>query len=205
MPDPISWSAAAPYLMMFLALGYLFGSVPTGLLLARLAGKGDIRKIGSGNIGATNVLRTGSKKLAVGTLLGDALKGIVPVLIGMNYGGPDGAVCAGLGAFLGHLFPIWLGFKGGKGIATYIGIALAFVPWAALAFALVWLSSAFITRYSSLSALIATLVTPAVMYWLGYVQYAQLFVLLTLLAWIMHHENIKRLLSGTEGKIGQKG
>ena len=186
-------------------IGYLVGGIPFGLVITRIAGLGDIRAIGSGNIGATDVLRTGSKKLAVGTLLGDALKGIVPGLIGMNYGGPDGAVCAGLGAFLGHLFPIWLGFKGGKGIATYIGIALAFVPWAALAFALVWLSSAFITRYSSLSALIATLVTPAVMYWLGYVQYAQLFVLLTLLAWIMHHENIKRLLSGTEGKIGQKG
>jgi glycerol-3-phosphate acyltransferase PlsY len=205
MPDPISWSVAGPWLALFLAIGYFFGSIPTGLILAKLAGKGDIRKIGSGNIGATNVLRTGDKKLAAATLIGDALKGIIPVLIAQRFGSPDAAVCAGLGAFLGHLFPIWLKFKGGKGIATYLGLCLAFVPLLALVFAVVWLACAFLTKYSSLSALIATLAVPVTAYLLGHVQVAQLFALLTLLAWFMHRANISRLLVGTESRIGSKG
>lgn len=202
MPDPISWAAAAPWLIAFLLLGYAFGSIPSGLLLTRFAGKGDIRNVGSGNIGATNVLRTGDKKLAAATLLLDALKGVIPVLIAQRYGGPDAAVCAGLGAFLGHLFPVWLGFKGGKGIATYIGLSFAFAWQAGLAFAIVWLSIAYLSRMSSLAALIATLVVPLVLWFTGHVQQAELFALLTVLAWIAHRANIQRILSGTESRIG---
>ncbi|MEN0088065.1 MAG: glycerol-3-phosphate 1-O-acyltransferase PlsY [Pseudomonadota bacterium] len=202
MPDPISWAAAAPWLIGFLLLGYAFGSIPSGLLLTRFAGKGDIRDVGSGNIGATNVLRTGDKKLAAATLLMDALKGVIPVLIAQTYGGPDAAVCAGLGAFLGHLFPVWLGFKGGKGIATYIGLCFAFAWQAALAFALVWLAIAFLSRMSSLAALIATLVVPMVLFVTGHVQQAELFLVLTILAWIAHRANIQRILAGTESRIG---
>ena len=205
MPDVISWTHEGPYLLAFFVFGYVCGTLPTGLILARIAGKGDIRAIGSGNIGATNVLRTGSKWLAALTLLGDAIKGTIAVLVAQRFGGPDAAVCAGLGAFLGHLFPVWLGFKGGKGIATYFGLALALVPLAALAFTVLWLGCAFVTRYSSLSALIATLVTPVVMYMLGSVQQAELFALLTVLAWLMHRQNIGRLLTGTESRIGKKG
>ncbi|MEO0635773.1 MAG: glycerol-3-phosphate 1-O-acyltransferase PlsY [Pseudomonadota bacterium] len=204
MPDPISWAAAAPWLIGFLLLGYLFGSVPSGLLLTRLAGKGDIRSVGSGNIGATNVLRTGSKKLAAATLLFDALKGMIPVIIAQTYGGPDAAVCAGLGAFLGHLFPVWLGFKGGKGIATYVGLCFAFAWEAGLTFAIVWLAVAFVSRMSSLAALLATLAVPIMLWMTGHIQEAELFALLTVLAWIAHRSNIGRILSGTESRIGSQ-
>ncbi|MEO0497208.1 MAG: glycerol-3-phosphate 1-O-acyltransferase PlsY [Pseudomonadota bacterium] len=202
MPDPISWAAAAPWLVAFLALGYAFGSIPSGLLLTRLAGKGDIRKVGSGNIGATNVLRTGDKKLAAATLLFDALKGIIPVWIAQTYGGPDAAVSAGLGAFLGHLFPVWLRFKGGKGIATYVGLCFAFAWEAGLTFALVWLCVALLARMSSLAALAATLCVPVVLWFTGHVQEAELFALLTVLAWIAHRANIGRIVNGTESRIG---
>lgn len=204
MPDPISWGAALPSYITWLLVGYLLGSIPFGLVLTRLTGKGDIRKIGSGNIGATNVLRTGDEKLAAATLLLDAFKGTIVVLIAFRMAGPDAAVCAGLGAFLGHLFPIWLKFKGGKGVATYLGLLLAFSWPTLIAAALIWLACAFITRYSSLSALIATLTTPFVLRFMELYQYSELFAVLTLLCWIKHHENIRRLLTGKESKIGQK-
>ena len=205
MPDPISWSVELPYYLMWLFFGYLLGSIPFGLIITRLSGQGDIRSIGSGNIGATNVLRTGNKKLAALTLAFDILKGTAAVLIASYFMGRDPSVCAGLGAFLGHLFPIWLKFKGGKGVATYIGI-LAGLFWPAfIAFALIWLVVAAITRYSSLAALVATLATPFVLRGFEAFQFSELFALLTLLAWLKHHANIRRLLSGSESRIGAKG
>src|SRR5438270_1873637 len=186
-----------------LAFGYLCGSIPFGLILTRLAGTADIRSIGSGNIGATNVLRTGSKALAAGTLLGDALKGTAAVLVVQHFGDRDLALLAAAGAFLGHLFPVWLGFKGGKGVATYIGLLLA-VAWpVALAFCLIWVGVAALTRYSSLAALIASAATPVLLWGFGMMTEAALFALLTLLTWIVHRGNIARLVQGTEGKIGK--
>ena len=185
-------------------IGYLLGSIPFGLILTRIAGTKDLRSIGSGNIGATNVLRTGRKGLAAATLLLDALKGTVAVVIAGYLAGPHAAMLAGLGAFLGHLFPVWLGFKGGKGVAVYIGVLLGLFWPGALFFCLIWLATAFTSRYSSLSALVASLVTPILLWWLGHVELAALCVLLTLLLFFMHRENIKRLLSGTESRIGQK-
>jgi len=204
LPDPISWSIAAPYLIGALLFGYLLGSIPFGLIFTRLAGMGDVRAIGSGNIGATNVLRTGNKKVAAATLIGDMLKGTLAVLIAWRFG-PDQAVMAGLGAFLGHCFPVWLKFKGGKGVATYIGILLGFSLKTVGVFAAVWLATAAITRYSSLSALLATIATPIALYIFGHVQWAELFALLTLITFWRHRENIARLLKGEEGKIGKKG
>jgi glycerol-3-phosphate acyltransferase PlsY len=187
-----------------LVFGYLCGSIPFGLLLTRWAGTQDLRAIGSGNIGATNVLRTGRKGLAAATLLGDMLKGTVAVLIAAHVFGRDVAICAGFGAFIGHLFPVWLGFRGGKGVATYIGLLLGFKVWSALlAFCVIWAAIAALTRYSSLAALVAAAATPAVLWWNGNVQQAQLFLLLSILLWIMHRANIARLLSGTESKIGR--
>jgi acyl phosphate:glycerol-3-phosphate acyltransferase len=185
-------------------LGYLLGSIPFGLILTRFAGTQDLRSIGSGSIGTTNVLRTGRKDLAAATLIGDMLKGTIAVILSGYFGGPDAAMLAGLGAFLGHLFPVWLGFKGGKGVAVYIGILLGLFWPAALLFCLIWLAVAILTRYSSLSALIASLVTPILLWWLGHLALAALFAVLTLLVFYAHRENIKRLLAGNEGKIGQK-
>jgi glycerol-3-phosphate acyltransferase PlsY len=187
-----------------LAFGYLLGSIPFGVILTRLTGAGDLRAIGSGNIGATNVLRTGRKGLAAATLLGDMLKGTAAVLLAGTFGGVA-ALAAGLGAFLGHLFPVWLGFKGGKGVATYLGILLGLFWPAALAFAAVWLAVAYLTRFSSLAALVASLATPAVLLALGQRPAAALFALLTVLVFVMHRANIGRLVAGTEGRIGQKG
>ena len=187
-----------------LVFGYLCGSIPFGILLTRVAGAPDLRTVGSGNIGATNVLRTGRKGLAAATLLGDMLKGTVAVVVGLYYG-ESLAIAAALGAFLGHLFPVWLKFKGGKGVATYIGLLLGFGAWLALlAFCSVWLVIAAVTRYSSLAALLASAVTPAVLWWTGEGQRAELFLALTVLLWIMHRANIARLLNGTESKIGRK-
>ena len=201
MPDPINWSLALPYYLAAIAGGYLLGSIPSGLILTRLAGHGDVRNIGSGNIGATNVLRTGSKALATLTLIADILKGTIAVRLGFLWG-PDIAVMAGLGAFLGHLFPVWLRFRGGKGVATYIGV-LAGLYWpAALIFGAVWLATAALTRYSSLSALIASLATPGVLAWFGQWQAMELFILLTLLVYVRHAGNIKRLAKGEESRIG---
>jgi glycerol-3-phosphate acyltransferase PlsY len=186
------------------ALGYFLGSVPFGLVLTKLAGTQDIRTIGSGNIGATNVLRTGNKGLAAATLLLDALKGTIAVIIAGSVGGPVPAMIAGLFAFLGHLFPVWLGFKGGKGVAVYIGVMLGLYWPAAVVFCLAWLACAFSSRYSSFSALTASAITPIFLWWAKAPQLAVLATVLTLLLWFMHRENIKRLLNGTEGKIGAK-
>src|SRR5262249_14853138 len=151
---------------------------------------------------ATNVLRTGRRGLAAATLAGDMLKGTIAVLAAKHYGGQDLAVLAALGAFLGPLFPVWLGFKGGKGVGTFIGLLLALAWPAAIAFCLIWLAVAALTRYSSLAALVASAATPAFLWYNGYLQEAQLFLLLTVLLWIMHRGNIARLLNRTEGKIG---
>lgn len=214
-------------LALVCATGYLLGSIPFGLLLTRIAGLGDIRKVGSGNIGATNVLRTGNKGLAAATLILDALKGTLAVLLavpiyanfvastlespvaGLNLAPivpvPSWALAsAGLGAFLGHIFPIWLGFKGGKGVATYIGVLIGVAWKLALLFCGIWLAVAFATRYSSLSALVASVVVPVVAFALGAREIALLGgVLSALLIW-KHHANISRLMAGTEPKIGAK-
>ena len=190
--------------LLALAIGYLFGSIPFGMILTRMAGTQDLRSIGSGNIGATNVLRTGRKGLAAATLLGDMLKGTAAVVLLLLLSGPGAAMAAALGAFLGHLFPVWLKFRGGKGVATYIGVLLGLFWPAALAFCAIWLLVAFTTRYSSLSALIASLATPLLLWWLGHPQFAVLFTILTLLLWFTHRENIRRLVAGSEGKIGAK-
>lgn len=216
MPDPISWAHSWPYLAGALLFGYLCGSIPFGLLLTRWAGLGDVRSIGSGNIGATNVLRTGRKGLAAATLLLDALKGTVAVLVASRFG-PDPAILAGAGAFLGHLYPVWLKFRGGKGVATYLGVVGALAFGGALVFAAVWLLTAAITRYSSLSALIAMIAVPlAILYQFpGFLfpettafppaQVAQMVGAMSLVSWFKHRQNIGRLLSGKESKIGRKG
>jgi acyl phosphate:glycerol-3-phosphate acyltransferase len=193
--SPVTYAAAFVF-------GYLCGSIPFGIVLTRLAGTQDLRSVGSGNIGATNVLRTGRKGLAAATLLGDMLKGTVAVLIAAHFFGRDAAMLAALGAFLGHLFPLWLKFKGGKGVATYIGLLLGLKCWLALAaFAVIWIAVAALTRYSSLAALLATVATPAILWWNHNIREAELFVVLTALTWFMHRANIARLLNGTEGKI----
>jgi glycerol-3-phosphate acyltransferase PlsY len=188
----------------FLLVGYLLGSIPFGLILTRAAGLGDVRKIGSGNIGATNVLRTGNKKLAAATLLLDALKGTLAAVLGTYVLGADAGIAAGFGAFLGHLFPVWLGFKGGKGIATYIGVLLGLAAPVVLVFAACWLIVAKLTRYSSLSALIATVIVPIVLLVAGYGRIGLLFVLMSVITWFKHRANIQRLMAGTESRIGQK-
>jgi acyl phosphate:glycerol-3-phosphate acyltransferase len=197
MQSPVLQYAAA------LIFGYLCGSIPFGVLLTRIVGAPDLRSVGSGNIGATNVLRTGRKALAAATLLGDMLKGTVAVgAIGFAFD-RDAALYAALGAFLGHLFPIWLGFKGGKGVATYIGLLLGLALWLALAaFCLIWIAIAAATRYSSLAALVASAATPLVLWWNGNVAEAKLFLLLSAMLWLMHRANIARLISGSEGQIG---
>ncbi len=192
------------FLVVAFLLGYLLGSIPFGLILTRLAGTEDLRSIGSGSIGATNVLRTGSKALAVGTLLGDALKGTLAVVIAGYCGGPNAAMLAAFGAFLGHLYPVWLKFRGGKGVATYIGVLIGLFWPAAVIFCLMWLATAFTTRYSSLSALIAAFVTPLFLWWFGLPALASLFVIMTMLLFYAHRANIKRLQAGTESKIGEK-
>jgi glycerol-3-phosphate acyltransferase PlsY len=199
MPLPIE--TALPYAAA-LVIGYLLGAIPFGLILTRCAGTPDIRSIGSGNIGATNVLRTGSKALAACTLIGDALKGTAAVLAARYAFGPDAAFAAAGGALIGHIFPVWLSFKGGKGVATYIGILIGLAWPAALAFCLVWLAVAALTRYSSLAGLVAGAIVPPVLWLLDDQRTAAVFVLLTAVLWIMHRANIARLLAGTESKIG---
>jgi glycerol-3-phosphate acyltransferase PlsY len=184
-------------------LGYALGSVPFGLLLTRAAGLGDVRSIGSGNIGATNVLRTGNKKLAAATLLLDMLKGTAAVLLGA-LAGPVFAMLAGFGAFIGHLYPVWLNFKGGKGVATYLGVLLGLAWQGALIFAAVWIGMATVFRYSSLSALVAAAIIPLALYLFGLGQLAILFSLMSIIVIIKHRANIERLLAGTESKIGAK-
>jgi len=187
-----------------LLIGYLLGSIPFGLILTRLAGTADLRAIGSGNIGATNVLRTGHKGLAAATLVCDVLKGTVAVILCGYYGGPDAAMLAALGAFLGHLFPVWLNFRGGKGVAVYIGVLIGLFWPAAVVFCVLWAATALTSRYSSLSALVASFVTPIFLWWFGHLALAALFAVLTLLLFYMHRENIARLQAGKEGRIGEK-
>lgn len=214
-------------LLAALTLGYLLGSIPFGLLLTKAAGLGDIRNVGSGNIGATNVLRTGNKGLAAATLILDALKGTAAVLIArwlaldvwMLFGSPPVSTesytvamsamqqipaAAALGAFIGHVYPVWLGFKGGKGVATYIGVLLGLALPAGIAFCAIWLLVAVVTKYSSLSALVASVATPFVVWALGAPQLALMLVPLTLLLLYKHSANISRLLKGEEPKIGAK-
>ncbi len=196
--------SANAFLPVAFVIGYLLGSIPFGLILTRLAGTQDLRSIGSGNIGATNVLRTGHKGLAAATLICDMLKGTAAVLIANYFGGFNAAMLAALGAFLGHLFPVWLNFKGGKGVAVYIGVLIGMFPPAALVFCVLWIATATTTRYSSLSALVASFVTPLFLWWFGHPALASLFAVLTMLLFYMHRENIKRLQAGTEGRIGEK-
>ncbi len=186
-----------------LVFGYLLGSIPFGLIFTRIAGTQDLRSIGSGNIGATNVLRTGHKGLAAATLLADALKGTAAVIVA-SYLSQYAAILAGLGAFLGHLYPVWLKGKGGKGVATYLGCLLGLAWPGALIFAVVWLGTAFITRYSSLAALVASVATAAGLFLVGRSQAGELFVALTILLWFRHWPNIQKLMDGTESKIGEK-
>jgi len=194
----------SPQDLFALVVGYLFGSVPFGLILTRLAGLGDVRAIGSGNIGATNVLRTGRKDLAATTLALDALKATLAVAFAQTAFGPSTGLSAAAGAFLGHLFPIWLGFRGGKGVATFLGGMLGVFWPGAIAFAITWLLVAYVTRYSSMAALAASLVAPlAALVW-GRSDVAIVFFVLALLLWLRHAENVRRLIKGAETKIGAK-
>lgn len=192
-----------------LVLGYLCGSVPFGIIVTRLAEAGDIRKVGSGNIGATNVLRTGRKGLAAATLLGDALKGTLAVVLARFLfpvtGLLDIGIAAALGAFIGHIYPVWLGFRGGKGVATFIGCLIGLNIWVALVFAATWLAIAYFTRYSSLAALVASVTSPVMFLILGQGSATILILAMVLFLWWKHRDNIKRLRAGTEGKIGEKG
>ena len=201
MIHPIDWAHAWPYLACALALGYAVGAVPFGLLLTRLAGLGDVREIGSGNIGATNVLRTGSRPLAAATLLLDAGKGTAAVLLAARWG-PDITIVAALGAFLGHLFPVWTGFRGGKGVATALGIMLALAWPAGLLACGIWLTVAAALRYSSLAALAALALAPVFMWQFGDPQRMEFTVLMAIAVWLRHAANIRRLLAGTEPRIG---
>ncbi len=224
MPDPISWSYAWPYFAAAFAGGYLLGSLPFGLLLTRAAGLGDIRKMGSGNIGATNVLRTGRKDLALATLILDGGKGAAAVGLASWIGGSEIALIAGFAAVLGHLFPVWLGFKGGKGMATTLGTLLALTFWVGALSCLTWLLVAFTFRYSSLAALVSVAMAPVYAWILpwgfslgevfepgfgallfrGDLQLVQITAALAVLVWIRHRANIARLLTGNEPRIGEK-
>ena len=192
-----------PMTIGVLVLAYLLGSIPFGLVLSRMAGLGDIRDIGSGNIGATNVLRTGNKFIAALTLLTDAAKGFIAVAIALELLGMSTAYWAALAALLGHVFPVWLGFKGGKGVAVFIGTSIALSPLPGLSFLTVWLLVALITRRSSLAALIAAISVPLYMFLLGEVYGAAVVGVQVVLVYLAHRENIFRLLSGEEPRIGQ--
>jgi glycerol-3-phosphate acyltransferase PlsY len=201
MSPPADWSGALIYLLA-LVLGYLLGSIPFGLILAKLFGLGDLRNIGSGNIGATNVLRAGSKWLAALTLILDAAKGTVAVLVAARWG-ETAAMLAGLGAFLGHLFPVWLRFDGGKGVATFIGLLLGLYWPAAAVFCGVWLLIALLSRYSSLAALVASGASVGALALTGQWRLAALFLVLTALLYIRHAGNIARLVRSEETRIGE--
>lgn len=202
MPDAFS---STPVLLIAVALAYLLGSIPFGVVMSRLFGLGDLRQIGSGNIGATNVLRTGNKKAAALTLIFDAAKGGIAVWLAREITGAEGtAQLAGAAAFIGHIFPIWLGFKGGKGVATFLGILLVAAWPVGLAACAIWLIVAFASRYSSASALVAAAASPFVAYPIGRGDVVALAAFLAVAIWITHRENIRRLLAGTESKIGNK-
>ena len=196
----------SPPLMLLLtaALAYLLGSIPFGVVITRAMGLGDLRQIGSGNIGATNVLRTGNKPAAAATLILDAAKGGIAVLIARAALGEDAAQIAALASFLGHLFPVWLGFKGGKGVATFLGILLALVWPVGLIACATWLATAVLSRISSLSALVAAALAPGFLAFLDYSDTVLLAVLLALLVWIRHAANLRRLRDRTEPRIGTR-
>jgi glycerol-3-phosphate acyltransferase PlsY len=197
-------SSSLPALSIAFGLGYLLGSIPFGLLLTRLAGLGDVRQIGSGNIGATNVLRTGRKGLAAATLLLDAAKGAVAVVIVRHWLGELPAMLAGLGALLGHVFPIWLKFKGGKGVATFLGVLFAIAWKIGAIFAVLWLIVAGVIRISSLAAIVATILAPVVSWTLGYGEFAVVAALMGIIILLKHRGNIRRILAGEEPRIGAK-
>lgn len=205
MNDALEIFTYTPIWVLFLAffIGYGLGSIPFGLLITKAAGTKNLREIGSGNIGATNVLRTGRKDLAVTTLLLDMLKGTLAVYLVGSIGPGQAALIAGFGAFLGHIYPVWLGFKGGKGVATFLGVALGLYWPAALVFATIWISIAYLSRFSSLSALCASLSVPLVLMVAQQVQLALLFVVLSILLWWKHWPNIVRIMNNTEPKIGK--
>lgn len=201
---PISWSVAGPYYTAAVLFGYILGSIPFGLIFSHLSGAGDVRKIGSGSIGATNVLRTGKRWAALATVLCDAGKGAIAVLVLNAFYGNDMAVFGALGAVLGHLFPVWLRFKGGKGVATFYGVTFALYWPVGLLAGATWLAMAFLFRISSLSGLVATALAPAYMVAFGQHLYATLYLVLAALIWLMHRANIARLLKGEEPRIGAK-
>lgn len=186
-----------------LALGYLLGSIPFGVILTRIFGAGDVREIGSGNIGATNVLRTGRKGLAAGTLLLDMAKGAAAVCLAREMG-PGLALVGGIGAFFGHLYPVWIGFKGGKGVATLLGLSLAFDWRVGLGYAVAWIGALAITRISSVSGMVAALSAPAIAFLLGYRLEAAILLGLAIVLILKHGDNLRRLRDGTEPRVGQK-
>ena len=198
------WSVIWPYFVLAAAASYLLGSIPFGLVLTRLAGFGDVRNIGSGNIGATNVLRTGNKPLAAATLLLDGGKGAAAVAIGGAYWGPDIAMVAALGSLLGHLFPVWLRFRGGKGAAIGLGILLALAWPVGIAACLTWFAVAVVFRYSSLAALAAFATAPAFAWWLADPQTMEFAAFMAVVIWLKHAGNIRRLVRGGESRIGKK-
>ncbi|WP_199260397.1 glycerol-3-phosphate 1-O-acyltransferase PlsY [Paracoccus binzhouensis] len=191
-------------LILWTVIGYLLGSIPFGIVITRALGLGDLRRIGSGNIGATNVLRTGNKPAALATLLLDSGKGAIAVLLARWLAGPDAALVAGAAAFLGHLFPVWLGFRGGKGVATFLGTVLALDWRLGLAACGIWLLTALVGRISSLSALVAAALTPFLALWLDGTRMAAVTAFMAALIFICHHANIGRILAGTEPRIGKK-
>ncbi|MFV2091997.1 MAG: glycerol-3-phosphate 1-O-acyltransferase PlsY [Hyphomicrobiales bacterium] len=201
MPDPISWEFAWPYLLTAFVASYFLGSIAFGTLLTRATGAGDLTKIGSGSTGATNVLRTGRKGLAALTMALDAAKGAVAVLIASQWG-PDMAIFASLGVFFGHLYPVWLKFRGGKGVATYIGILLGLSWPIALIFLATWLATALLTRISSVSALVASVSAPLAFSWMGERQFMETAIFFAVLIFFTHRANIARLVRGQEPKIG---
>ncbi|TWI28043.1 glycerol-3-phosphate 1-O-acyltransferase PlsY [Paracoccus sulfuroxidans] len=191
-------------LILWTVIGYLLGSIPFGIVITRSLGLGDLRQIGSGNIGATNVLRTGNKGAALATLLLDTGKGAIAVLLARWAAGDDAAMLAGAAAFLGHLFPVWLGFKGGKGVATFLGTVLALDWRLGLAACGIWLVAALIGRISSLSALVVAALTPFLGWWLDGGRMALVTAFMAALIFIRHRANIERIMSGTEPKIGKR-
>ncbi|HJS31461.1 MAG TPA: glycerol-3-phosphate 1-O-acyltransferase PlsY [Alphaproteobacteria bacterium] len=203
MPDPISWSFVWPYFLAAFAGAYLLGSIPFGLVLTRAAGLGDIRAIGSGSIGATNVLRTGRKWLAALTLVLDGAKGAVAVLLAQSWG-PDMGLVAGYGALIGHMFPVWLRFNGGKGVATALGAWLAIAFPVGLATCATWLVVAALFRYSSLASLLAVAASPLYAWFIhGDLQLVEFGIIIAALVWVRHHANLRRLLTGHEPRIGR--
>ncbi|MEM7022957.1 MAG: glycerol-3-phosphate 1-O-acyltransferase PlsY [Pseudomonadota bacterium] len=204
MIDPLGGPAYwLPFVIGFL-IAYLIGAIPFGLLLTRGAGAGDLRNVGSGNIGATNVLRTGRKELALATLALDILKSGIPVWFALRYFGPDMAIVAGLGAVVGHCFPIWLKFRGGKGVATALGVVLVLTPFVALGAGLLFIAITALTRYVSLGSILGAASAGPIAFALGYPQPAELYLVLAVLIAVMHAANIRRLLAGTENKLGAK-